>query len=123
MWDLGLQLWRDKVITDQEVEKKIIIGLLNLIERERDGEMVKRELLKNLIRMLASVGLYAERFEKNFIVSTGKYYSQEVSTFFSTKNEVRSNYMRQSSVIALVSGYGNCRLLVTCRRTTKPGGK
>lgn len=77
LWDLGLQLWRDNVIADSEVEKKLIVGLLSLVERERDGEMVERDLIKNLIRMLASIGVYAERFERSFVVATGKYYSQE----------------------------------------------
>jgi len=79
LWDLGLHLWRDHIIGDHEVEKKLIAGLLALIERERSGEMVERNLIKNLLRMLASVGMYADRFEKNFVISTGKYYAQEVS--------------------------------------------
>lgn len=78
LWDLGLQLWRNNIISEQEIEKKLILGLLTLIERERDGEMVERDLLKNLLRMLASIGAYVERFEKTFVVNTGKYYSQEV---------------------------------------------
>lgn len=78
LWDLGLQLWRDNVIAESEVEKKLIVGLLSLVERERDGEMVERDLIKNLIRMLASIGVYAERFERSFVMATGKYYSQEV---------------------------------------------
>jgi cullin-4 len=78
LWDLGLHLWRDNVLADPDVEKKLILGLLTLVERERDGEMVERDLVKNLIRMLASVGVYVERFEKSFVVATGKYYSQEV---------------------------------------------
>jgi cullin-4 len=80
LWDLGLQLWRENVIAEPEVEKKLVVGLLSLVERERDGEMVERDLIKNLIRMMASIGVYAERFERNFVVATGKYYSQEVWT-------------------------------------------
>lgn len=81
LWDLGLQLWRDNIIIEPDIERKLVFGLLSLIERERDGEMIERDLVKNLTRMLVSIGVYAERFEKSFVMTSGKYYSQEVNPF------------------------------------------
>lgn len=60
-----------------QIERRAVSGLLELIERERQGEMVDRTLLKSVLRMFGSLGIYAESFEKAFLAASEAYYSAE----------------------------------------------
>jgi len=53
--DLGLELFRIHIITNSVVQSRTISGILELIERERNGEAVDRQLLKSLLRMLCDL--------------------------------------------------------------------
>lgn len=53
--DMGLDLFRTHIISHQIVQAKTVNGLLQLIERERGGEAVDRQLLKSLLRMLSDL--------------------------------------------------------------------
>ena len=53
--DMGLDLFRNYIISHKTVESRTVDGLLRLIERERNGEAVNRQLLKSLLRMLSDL--------------------------------------------------------------------
>ncbi|NXW45391.1 CUL4A protein, partial [Nyctiprogne leucopyga] len=55
IWDMGLELFRNHVISDKQVQTKTIDGILLLIERERNGEAVDRSLLRSLLSMLSDL--------------------------------------------------------------------
>ena len=74
---MGLQLFRTHVAKRPEVEKKSITDVIYLIEQERKGEAVDRSLLKSLVRMLVALGIYNDKFERDFIESTRIFYSSE----------------------------------------------
>lgn len=52
IWDLSLELFKTHIITNKTVQGRCINGLLMLIERERNGEIIDRSLVKNLLNML-----------------------------------------------------------------------
>eukprot|EP00741_Cyanophora_paradoxa_P010023 tig00000157_g9709.t1 len=81
LWEMGLQLFRKYLTQHKEVEEKTIQGLLALIEKERCGEVVDRPLLKNLLRMLSSLQMYADCFEKVFLEETNAFYRSEGERF------------------------------------------
>ncbi|OXB63959.1 hypothetical protein ASZ78_006830 [Callipepla squamata] len=55
IWDMGLELFRNHVVSDKQVQNKTIDGILLLIERERSGEAVDRSLLRSLLSMLSDL--------------------------------------------------------------------
>ncbi|KAB1252809.1 Cullin-4B [Camelus dromedarius] len=55
IWDMGLELFRAHIISDQKVQNKTIDGILLLIERERNGEAIDRSLLRSLLSMLSDL--------------------------------------------------------------------
>ncbi|XP_071286773.1 cullin-4A isoform X17 [Agelaius tricolor] len=55
IWDMGLELFRNHIISDKQVQTKTIDGILLLIERERNGEAVDRSLLRSLLSMLSDL--------------------------------------------------------------------
>uniref|UniRef100_A0A0L8HIV0 Cullin-4A n=1 Tax=Octopus bimaculoides TaxID=37653 RepID=A0A0L8HIV0_OCTBM len=77
IWDMGLDLFRTHIISHQVVQAKTVSGLLQLIERERAGEAVDRQLLKSLLRMLSDLQIYQEAFEKKFLEATDQLYAAE----------------------------------------------
>jgi len=74
---MGLQIFRTQIASTPDVEKKVVSGILQLIENERNGQSVDRSLLKNISRMLVSLGMYGESLEKKFISATTQYYGLE----------------------------------------------
>ncbi|KAK3763752.1 hypothetical protein RRG08_065716 [Elysia crispata] len=77
IWDMGLDLFRQHIISDKVVETRTVDGLLRLIERERNGEAINRQLLKSLLRMLSDLNIYQSAFEKKFLDATEMLYTAE----------------------------------------------
>uniref|UniRef100_A0A672U0Y2 Cullin-4B n=1 Tax=Strigops habroptila TaxID=2489341 RepID=A0A672U0Y2_STRHB len=75
--DMGLELFRNHVISDKQVQNKAIDGILLLIERERNGEAVDRSLLRSLLSMLSDLQVYKESFEQRFLEETNCLYAAE----------------------------------------------
>ena len=79
LWDMGLVIFREHFLRHKQVESTTTAGILQLIEKERLGEGIDRTLLRNLLRMFTALGLYAESFEKQFLVETAEFYATESS--------------------------------------------
>mmetsp|Transcript_22578 Transcript_22578/g.27227 ORF Transcript_22578/g.27227 Transcript_22578/m.27227 type:complete len:742 (+) Transcript_22578:315-2540(+) len=77
LWDMGLRLFRHHLMAYPEVCRRTVKGLLLLVERDRHREAVDRQMMKNLGRMLTSLDLYSEEFEKHFLDETQTFYTQE----------------------------------------------
>ncbi|NXC62792.1 CUL4A protein, partial [Aleadryas rufinucha] len=78
IWDMGLELFRNHIISDKQVQTKTIDGILLLIERERNGEAVDRSLLRSLLSMLSDLQqVYKESFEHRFLEETNCLYAAE----------------------------------------------
>ncbi|XP_036403609.1 cullin-4B [Megalops cyprinoides] len=77
IWDMGLELFRFYIISDQKVQSKTIDGILLLIERERSGEAIDRSLLRSLLSMLSDLQIYQDSFEQRFLEETNRLYAAE----------------------------------------------
>ncbi|KAM3728636.1 Cullin-4A [Dirofilaria immitis] len=77
LWDMGLEIFRDEVMDNERVRKRSIDGLLKMIEQEREGGQIDRLLIKSLLRMMTSLRVYAEVFERKFLETTCDLYEAE----------------------------------------------
>nr|ACE75802.1 cullin-4A (predicted) [Sorex araneus] len=77
IWDMGLELFRNHIISDKLVQSKTVDGILLLIERERGGEAVDRSLLRSLLSMLSDLQVYKDSFEMKFLEETNCLYAAE----------------------------------------------
>ena len=94
LWDMGLALFRASLADDtarrgtdggaphgDDVLGKATRGLLALVERERGGEAVDRGKVKRLTRAYRALGVYADRFERQFLDATRAFYRAEGTSF------------------------------------------
>ena len=63
LWEMGLEIFKIHIISNQSVQTRTVDGLLFVIDKERQGDTVDRSLLKSLLRMLSDLGIYQEAFE------------------------------------------------------------
>ncbi|XP_053471325.1 cullin-4A isoform X2 [Ictalurus furcatus] len=77
IWDTGLELFRTHIVGDGAVQSRTVEGILEQIERERNGETVDRSLLRSLLGMLSDLQVYKESFENRFLVETDRLYAAE----------------------------------------------
>lgn len=81
--ELGLNLWRDNIIHSSNIQTRLQSTLLELVQRERTGEVINRGLMRNVTKMLADLGyiVYQEDFEKPFIEVSADFYRGESQQF------------------------------------------
>ncbi|MFS8017275.1 putative cullin protein, neddylation [Helianthus anomalus] len=81
--ELGLNLWRDNVVHTIKIQTRLKDRLLELVQKERDGEVIDRGLMRNVIKMLMDLGcsVYQEEFEKPFLVVSANFYRGESQLF------------------------------------------
>jgi cullin 4 len=77
IFDLGLELFLLHWDKYPEVEKRSVEGLISLIDAERAGEAVDRDLLRELLRMLSNLGIYEKAFQLRFLKQAATWYAAE----------------------------------------------
>jgi len=81
--ELGLNLWRDHIIHSPMIHSRLVNTLLDLIKRERMGEVINRGLMRSITKMLMDLGpaVYQDDFEKPFLDVSARFYSVESQEF------------------------------------------
>lgn len=85
VYDNGLYIFRDVIMRHGNVRDRLRSRLLLCIERERQGELIDRDLIKSVLRMLVDLGVhshavYENDFEKYFLETTLDFYRAEAQT-------------------------------------------
>ncbi|KAJ0468482.1 putative cullin [Helianthus annuus] len=77
--ELGLNLWRDNVIHSVDIQTRLQVTLLDSVQKERNGEVIKRDLMKDIIKMLMDLGpsVYQQVFEQPFLDASATFYRGE----------------------------------------------
>jgi cullin-4 len=67
IWDLSLELFKSHIISNKIVQSRAVNGLLMLIEKERNGELIDRGLVKNLLNMLYKLQVRKKKLSDKYI--------------------------------------------------------
>ncbi|PBK67093.1 ubiquitin-protein ligase [Armillaria solidipes] len=107
VYTLSLAQWKAQFFLFIQTDKqKLANGVLRLIERQRNGEMIDQGLVKKVVLSFVSLGLdntdlnkeclevYKEHFEAPFIQATEQYYNKESEAFLA-ENTV-SDYLKKA---------------------------
>lgn len=81
IWELGIDLFREIIIfgggnggDDGGIKLKLGMGILRQIECERNGELINRSNLKQIIRIYTEISIYTTQFEPLYLNSTLEFY-------------------------------------------------
>ncbi|KAI6205209.1 CULLIN-2 domain-containing protein [Aphelenchoides besseyi] len=77
LWEIGLNTFRAVVVDEPKIRKHLFDFLLRIIETERNGQQVDRQLLKSMVGMLVSLKIYESEFEPQLMNKTDHYYRNE----------------------------------------------
>ncbi|GAU50030.1 hypothetical protein TSUD_240230 [Trifolium subterraneum] len=79
IYELGLKLWTENVIYSNQIRTRLSNTLLKLLSRERAGEEVNSELIKNITKMLMDLGhsVYGQVFETPLLQASSEFYRAE----------------------------------------------
>ncbi|CAM9628792.1 unnamed protein product [Chrysoparadoxa australica] len=77
IWDLGLHQLRAHIQRVPGVQSKTVAGVLALVEKERNGEDVDRDLMRSIVRMLCALGVYHDVLSPPFLSQTATFYKAE----------------------------------------------
>lgn len=96
VFQLGLDLWRDQVIRQQQIHQRLSNILSDMVARERGGEIVDKALLRSITQMLMDLGkpTYEADFEQAFLSDAAEFYKKEAAEFLSQNNA--PDYMRKA---------------------------
>lgn len=113
IWNVSLNLFKTNIVLNGKINSKLVDFLLVLIDLERQGEIIDRNLLKSLIKMLHELQIYEEKFEPKFLTTTDSMYQNEsekmikeynllqylyyVNRRLDEENERIVNYLRKST--------------------------
>lgn len=81
--ELGLNLWRDNIIHSSNIQTRLKDTLLEIVQKERGGEVINKGLMRNIIKMLMDLGpaVYQDDFEKPFLDVSANFYRGESQEF------------------------------------------
>lgn len=87
IWDLGIEKFRYHFEVNSKSQKRTVDELLDLIKQERQGVLIDRALVKDLLSMMSSLCVYKRSFEPRFFAETRRLYKTE-SQRLVNENEV-----------------------------------
>ncbi|CAB4067202.1 CUL3 [Lepeophtheirus salmonis] len=98
VYNLGLSLFRDRVVRYGCIGNHLRVTLLNMIMMERRGEVIDRLAIKNACQMLMMLGIdtrhvYEEDFESHFLSQSAEFYRIESHKFLAENSA--SVYIRK----------------------------
>jgi len=86
VYNLGLMIFRDQVVRYPSIRDHLQHTLLEMVAKERRGEVVDRGAVKNACQMLMILGIdtrtvYEEDFEEPFLEQSAEFYKLESQKF------------------------------------------
>jgi cullin 3 len=82
VYNLGVILFRDNIVRYPPIRDHLRQTLLDMVAKERRGELIEKSAVKNACQMLMSLGIdsrsvYAEDFETPFLSQSAEFYRLE----------------------------------------------
>jgi cullin 3 len=79
VYESGLVHFQDRVARHSRIKERLLQMMLGYIQRERDGELIDRQLAKGIANMYSEISqkLYQEDFEAPFLATSEEFYERE----------------------------------------------
>ncbi|ORY70774.1 Cullin family-domain-containing protein [Leucosporidium creatinivorum] len=95
LWEMGLDQFRHAVVENEAVATRTTAGLLSLVQKERDGDLIPRPLLSSIITLLTTFSSHSlsTLFTTPFLTSTRQYFKLEAARLAAELEP--SDYLKQ----------------------------
>jgi len=96
VYERGLLIFREEVCRHTKNKERLLSMLLEMIQRERCGEMIARGLLKTVTAMLVELSreVYLKDFETPFLQATAQFYAGESNEYIAQNSA--ADYMSKA---------------------------
>ncbi|PBK89611.1 Cullin-domain-containing protein [Armillaria gallica] len=106
---LALVQWKAEVLDPINQKDRLVNTLLLAIERERNGQVVNQEVVKNVVASFIRLGIndvkpdekcfdiYENYFETPFLVAAEKYYQGEAEAMMAATKDSNLNYLTKEN--------------------------
>ena len=96
VYERGLAIFREEVCRCARIKERLLSTLLDLVHRERMGELIARGLVKTIVGMFVELGrdIYRADFETPFLRETAIFYQAESDEYI-VQNSA-ADYMRKA---------------------------
>jgi cullin 3 len=96
LYQCGLTIFRDRTVSRFELSHRLTELLVSYVRKERQGELIDREVMRDILKMLVELGIssdntYSHIFEKPFLEETRQFYQREAMELLATYD--CSNYI------------------------------
>eukprot|EP01026_Neomeris_dumetosa_P019947 TRINITY_DN1804_c0_g1_i2.p1 TRINITY_DN1804_c0_g1~~TRINITY_DN1804_c0_g1_i2.p1 ORF type:complete len:732 (-),score=100.54 TRINITY_DN1804_c0_g1_i2:296-2491(-) len=83
VFQVGLDVWKECVIEHPQIQPRLLELTMDMIARERQGEVIEKQLLASLIKMLVVLGtkVYQQVFEEPFLRQASDFYASEAQKY------------------------------------------
>ncbi|CAM6082866.1 unnamed protein product [Calypogeia fissa] len=118
-FQLGLNLWSVTILQSSRITGRLLDALLDLLQRDRAGEVMKRGLMRNINEMfkILEPTVYEREFERPFIDAAAKVYRLEsqqlIGTTYNCADYLKDVERRLKAETERVSHYLPCKSLLS----------
>eukprot|EP01023_Acetabularia_acetabulum_P015500 TRINITY_DN1752_c0_g1_i3.p1 TRINITY_DN1752_c0_g1~~TRINITY_DN1752_c0_g1_i3.p1 ORF type:complete len:734 (-),score=134.21 TRINITY_DN1752_c0_g1_i3:274-2475(-) len=83
VFQVGLVVWKECVVEHAQIQPRLLDLTMDMIARERQGEVIERQLLKSVIQMLVTLDqkVYRQVFEEPFLKQASDFYASEAQKY------------------------------------------
>jgi len=96
--DLGLDIFRHKVVDEDSIASSITVSLLSFIKQERQGEQISRSTLSSILSLLSALSptCSSTLFVTPFLAASTEFYKAEAERLI---NKESSSYLTPSAYL------------------------
>ena len=77
IWAMGLQFFREALLGSKDALKKTVDSFLNIIRREREGQVIDRAVLRDISKMFSELQMYMKELEEPLIRESENFFQTE----------------------------------------------
>eukprot|EP01038_Epipyxis_sp_PR26KG_P012401 gene12401-16634_t len=77
IWDMGKDIFKKRLESHNDIQAKIISGLLYSVENYRQGVSYDIDVIGRITKMLITLELYSDRFEQPFLIDSRRFFTTE----------------------------------------------
>eukprot|EP01138_Halocafeteria_seosinensis_P006041 gb/GECG01006175.1/.p1 GENE.gb/GECG01006175.1/~~gb/GECG01006175.1/.p1 ORF type:complete len:910 (+),score=149.26 gb/GECG01006175.1/:1-2730(+) len=77
IWGMGVKFFKEELLSSGNKEEKTVNSFLDLVRKERQGQMINRALLKDISKMFSMLEIYGKELEEPLVEQSEHFFRTE----------------------------------------------